>query len=121
MMHNFVAATAVAALALGIPAAAGARSGVMGAAIASLTAFASLAAFRLFGRSAVKALQRALAVFVAMFLLRLALVAPGLLHVVRAGEDRVAFVVAFFASYFAFAAIEGSYLHFLGRSMGKTA
>ena len=120
-MRHLAAAAAVAALALGIAAAAGARSGLIGAAIVSLTAFASLAAFRLFGFSGARPLQRALAVFVAIFLVRLVLVALGLIHVVRAGEDRVAFVVAFFLPYFAFSAIEGSYLHGLGRRMEKTA
>ena len=121
MTRHLLAAALVAALALSLGAAAGASAGLAGAAIASLTALASLAGFRLLGRSGSKPLQKALLVFVAMFLVRLVLVALGLLQVTRAGESAVAFVVAFFVPYFAFAAIEGSYVHALGRSTGKTA
>jgi hypothetical protein len=119
--RHLVVAALVAALAVGIGAAAGHGAGLVGAAIASLTALASLAGFRWLGRSARKPLQRALLVFVVMFLVRLVLVALGLVHVTRAGESVTAFVVAFFVPYFAFAAIEGSYLHALGRSLGRTA
>ena len=121
MSRHLVAAVLVAALAVGLGAAAGHGAGLTGAAIASLTALASLAGFRWLGRSAQKPLQRALLVFVVMFLVRLVLVALGLVHVARAGESVTAFVVAFFVPYFAFAAIEGSYVHALGRSLGRTA
>ncbi len=119
MTRHLLAAALVAALALSTGAAAGAGA-LLGAAIASLTALASLAGFRLLGRSGSKPLQKALLVFVAMFLVRLVLLALGLVHVTRAGESAVAFAVAFFVPYFAFAAIEGSYVHALGRSLGKT-
>ena len=121
MTRHLIAALLVAALALGLGTAAGHGAGLTGAAIASLTALASLAGFRWLGRSAAKPLQKALLVFVVMFLVRLVLVALGLVHVTRAGESVVAFVVAFFVPYFAFAAIEGSYVHALGRSLGRTA
>jgi hypothetical protein len=119
--RHLIAAALVAALALSIGAAAGAGAGLAGAAIASATALASLAGFRMLGRSASRPVQKALLVFVAMFLARLVLVALGLIHVTRAGESVVAFVVAFFVPYFAFAAIEGSYVHALGRGLGKAA
>lgn len=121
MTPHLIAAALVAALALSVGAAAGAEAGLVGAAIASLTALASLAGFRLLGRSGSRPLQRALLVFVVMFLVRLVLVALGLVHVTRAGESVTAFVVAFFVPYFAFAAIEGSYVHALGRGLGRTA
>ncbi len=120
MKRHLLAAALVAALALSLGAAAGAGAGLAGAAIASSTALASLLAFRLLGRPRVKPMQRALAIFVVTFLVRLVLVALGLVHVTRAGESPVAFVVAFFVPYFAFVAIEGSYVHALGRA-GKTA
>jgi len=107
-----------AAVALATPAA---RPALLGVGIAALTGFASLAGFRLTARSPGKPLQKALAVFVAVFLLRLVLVALGLLAVHRAGESHLAFIVAFFVPYFAFAAIEGGYVHALGRSTGRTA
>ena len=116
MTRHLVAALFVAALALGLGAAAGAEAGLVGAAIASLTALASLAGFRLLGRSGSKPLQKALLVFVAMFLVRLVLVALGLIHVTRAGESAVAFVVAFFVPYFAFVALEGAFIHSLRRT-----
>ncbi|HEU4383113.1 MAG TPA: hypothetical protein VFR85_06360 [Anaeromyxobacteraceae bacterium] len=121
MTRHLVAALLVTTLALGLGAVAGDGAGFTGAGIASLTALASLAGFRLLGRSAQKPLQRALLIFVVMFLVRLVLVVLGLVRVTRAGESVTAFVVAFFVPYFAFAAIEGSYVHALGRSPGRTA
>jgi uncharacterized protein YraI len=41
--------------------------------------------------------------------------------VTRAGESAVAFVVAFFVPYFAFAAVEGLFVHSLNRRTGPTA
>jgi len=67
------------------------------------------------------ALQATLAVFAVVFLLRLFLVGAGVAVVARAGASAIAFVVAFFVPYFAFVAIEGSYVHALGRRMRKTA
>ncbi len=121
MTRHLLAAALVAALALSLGAAGGAGAGFFGAAVASSTALASLFAFRLLGRPGAKPLQRALAIFAVMFVVRLVLVALGLVHVTRAHESPVAFVVAFFVPYFAFAAIEGSYVHALGRSQGRTA
>lgn len=113
----------VAAAALGLSCAAGEgrRSALIGAGISSFSAFVSLAAFALFGRRQDRPLQRTLAIFVAMFLLRLVLVAVGLVAVVRSGGSAVPFVVAFFVPYFIFTAIEGAAVQALGRGMGKTA
>lgn len=121
MTRHLSAAVLVAALALGIGAAAGARPGLAGAAIASLTALASLLAYGLLGRSESKPLQRALAIFVGMFLVRLVLLALGLVYLARSGENLIAFAVAFFVPYFAFAAIEGSYVHAMGHRVERTA
>ena len=73
------------------------------------------------GRSPVRPLQKALAIFVVMFLVRILLVALGVVAVVRGGGSVLAFATAFFVPYFIFAAIEGSYVHALGRGIGKTA
>jgi hypothetical protein len=106
------------AVALATPAA---LPALLGVGIAALTGFASLLGFRHTARSAGKPVQRALAVFVVMFLVRLVLVALGLVAVHRLGESAIAFVVAFFVPYFAFAAIEGGYVHALGKNPGRTA
>jgi len=103
----------VAALALALSLAGGPGS-LLGAAIASASALASLAGFALLGTGS-RPLQRALAVFAAAFGLRLVLLALGVLWVVRSGWSVPAFVVAFFVPYFVFAAIEGLTLHALGR------
>lgn len=108
------AALAVAAL---VPASGPA---LLGAGIAAGTAFASLLAFGLLA-SGEKPMQRALAIFVGAFLLRLVLVALGLVAVYRAGGSMLAFILAFFLPYFVFAAIEGGYVHALGKHPGKTA
>jgi hypothetical protein len=112
-----VAATALAIAAV-VPASAPA---LLGAGIAAGTALASIAAFGLTGRSPSRPIQKALAVFVGMFLVRLVLVALGLLAVRRSGGSPLAFVIAFFVPYFVFAAIEGGFVHSLGRRMGRTA
>jgi hypothetical protein len=116
-------AALVAAAALGLSALAGqgGRAALIGAGISSGTAVASLVAFARVGRSPVKPLQKALAIFVVMFLVRILLVALGVVAVVRAGGSVLAFATAFFVPYFIFAAIEGSYVHALGRGIGKTA
>jgi len=116
LLAAIAAATALAISAL-VPASGPA---LLGAGIAAGTALASLAAFGLFG-SGEKPMQRALAIFVAMFLVRLVLMALGLVVVHRAGQSLLAFVVAFFVPYFVFAAIEGGAVHALGRNQGKTA
>jgi len=120
---HLLAAAGVAALALGAAALAGdaRRPALIGAAIASGTALASLVAFGHFGKSAVQPVQKALLVFTAMFFARLVLVGAGVAAVARAHESVLAFVIAFFVPYFAFTAIEGSYVSALGRGMGKPA
>jgi hypothetical protein len=120
--HLLVAAF-VAALALGVALLAGdaRRPALIGAAIASGTGFASLLAFGHFGKSATQPVQKALLVFTAMFFARLVLVGAGVAAVARAQESVLAFVIAFFVPYFAFTAIEGSYVSSLGRGMGKPA
>jgi len=109
---------AAASIALASPAA---RPALIGVAISAATGFASLVAFGLTGRKPGKPMQKALAVLVVMFLVRLVLVAVGVVAVHRLGDSLVAFVVAFFVPYFAFAAIEGSLVHALGRQTGRTA
>ncbi len=123
MKSHLLAATFVAALAIGLAFLSGdaRRPALIGAAIASGTAIASLVAFGHFGSSASRPVQRALVVFTAMFFARLVLVGAGVAAVARAGESVVAFVIAFFVPYFAFTAIEGSYVSALGRRMGKPA
>jgi hypothetical protein len=122
-MRHALAAALVAAAALGCAALSGQsrRPALIGAGISSLTAFASLFAFARLARSPVAPLQKGLAVFVGMFLVRLALVALGTVAVARGGGNVFAFVIAFFVPYFVFAAIEGSYLQALGRQLGKAA
>jgi len=112
-----IAAAAALAIAALVPASGPA---LLGAGIASGTALASLAAFGLLGNGS-RPMQRALGIFVAMFLVRMVLVALGLWAVHRAGQSALAFVVAFFLPYFIFAAIEGGYVHALGRRLGKPA
>lgn len=123
MKGHLLAAALVAALALGVPLVAGplARPALIGAAIATATALASLYAFGRTGRGAARPVEGALAVFAAMFLVRIVLVGLGLAAVARSGESVVAFVVAFFVPYFAFTAIEGSFLAALGRRTGNPA
>jgi hypothetical protein len=120
--HLLVAAL-VAALALGVALLSGdARwPALVGAGIASGTGLASLLAFGHFGKSAAHPVQKALLIFAAMFFARLVLVGAGVAAVVRAHESVLAFVIAFFVPYFAFIAIEGSYVSALGRGMGKPA
>jgi hypothetical protein len=121
--RHFLLAALIAGLALsaGLLAGPASPAALLGSGIAAGTALASLAAFGIFGRSRSRPLQRALAVFVGMFLVRLVLVALGLLHVHRAGGSVIAFVIAFFVPYFAFVAIEGGLVHALGRRAGNPA
>jgi hypothetical protein len=120
---HLVAATLVAALAIGLALLSGdaQRPALIGAAIASGTALASLWAFGQFAGSRTRPVQRALVVFAVTFLARLLLVAAGVVTVHRANESVIAFVVAFFVPYFVFTAIEGSAVAALGRGMGKPA
>jgi hypothetical protein len=121
--RHAILAVLVAAAALGLSALAGQgrRAALIGAGISSGTALASLLAFARLGRSPVKPMQKALAIFVVMFLVRIVLVAVGAIAVARGGGSILAFAAAFFVPYFIFAAIEGSYVHALGRGIGKTA
>lgn len=121
MIRYLLLAAIAAATALAIAAVVPASGpALLGAGIASGTALASLAAFGLLGNGE-KPMQRALAIFVGTFLVRMVLLALGLWSVTRSGQSALAYVVAFFLSYFVFAAIEGGYVHALGRNPGKTA
>ncbi len=123
MNGHLLATAGVAALALGLAFLSGdARTpALIGAAIASGTGLASLVAFERFGAVGPKPVQRALVVFAVLFLARLLLVGAGVAAVVRSQGSVLAFVVAFFVPYFAFTAIEGSYVASLGRRLGKPA
>lgn len=117
---------ATAALALGfvlLALAAGAhrRGALIGAGISGATALGSILALGRFGRSGTKPVQGALAVMTVFFLVRIVLVALGVVYVQRAGESIIGFVVAFFVPYFVFAAVEGLYVHSLNRGTGPTA
>ncbi|HEY6098711.1 MAG TPA: hypothetical protein VIW03_04740, partial [Anaeromyxobacter sp.] len=68
-----------------------------------------------------KAMKGALLVMVVAFLVRIVLVALGAALVARGGENVVAFIVSFFVPYFAFSAIEISYLHSMRQTPGPTA
>ncbi len=96
------------------------RGAVVGAGISGATALASIVALARFGRGP-KPVQRALAVLTVTFLLRILLVALGVVLVQRAGESIPGFVVAFFLPYFVFATVEGLFVHSLNRGTGPTA
>ena len=115
-----LAAVALAAAFLGLAAASGEyRFGALvGSAIAGLTGLASILALRFTARAA-KATQAALAVVVVGFLVRLVLLALGTVAVVRGGGHVIAFVIAFFVPFFAFVALEATYVHTL-RQPGET-
>lgn len=123
MKGHLLAAAGIAALALGLAYLSGDVRGaaLTGAAIASATGLASLVGFGHFGKDAAKPVQSALVVFGVMFLARLLLVGMGAVSVVRSQGSVLAFVVAFFVPYFAFTAVEGSYVSALGRAMRKPA
>jgi hypothetical protein len=117
-------ATVVAVAVLAIALASGAtyrRGALVGAAIASLTALASLFAMARSARRPGSELKGPLVVMVVAFLVRIVLVAIGAALVSRAGEHVIAFIVAFFVPYFAFSTIEAAFLHSLRRSPGSTA
>jgi len=119
--HLTLAALTAAAAAAAALLSGAARPALLGVGIAAATAFASLAAYRLTGRSAARPVQKALLVFAAMFLVRIVLVALGLVAVLRRGDSAFAYAAGFFVPYFVFAAIEGGYVHALGRETGRTA
>jgi hypothetical protein len=121
MKHQLAtAAIAVGFVLVALASGAHRRGAIAGATISGVTALASIVAL---GRTArgTKPLQRALAVITATFLVRIALVAGGVVLVQRAGESLAGFVVAFFVPYFAFAAVEGLFVHSLNRGTGPTA
>jgi hypothetical protein len=96
------------------------RGALLGATISGSTALASIVALARFGRGP-KPVQRALAVLTVTFLVRILLVALGVVLVQRAGESIIGFVVAFFVPYFVFATVEGLFVHSLNRGTGPTA
>lgn len=79
-----------------------------------MTALASLLLMRR-GANAENPVQAALLVVVLMFLARILVVALATITVIRGGDSVYGFVVAFFVTYFGFAAIEGAYVRGLGR------
>lgn len=97
------------------------RGALVGASISGVTALGSILAMARFARGGHKPVQRALAVMTVTFILRILLVALGTVLVVRAGESIVGFIVAFFVPFFVFAAVEGLFVHSLGRGTGPTA
>jgi hypothetical protein len=121
--RHLVIACVLAAVAIGLASFSGAarRPALIGATSASFTAVGSLLAMARFARVGSKPVQAALAVMAVAFLLRIVLVGLGTALVVRSSESVVAFVVAFFVPYFAFAAVEASYLHSLRQGTGPTA
>jgi hypothetical protein len=121
MKHQLVTlALALAFVAVALAAGAHRRGALVGAAISGATAVGSIVALGRFGRGP-RPVQRALAVMTVAFLVRIVLVALGVFAVMHAGESIVGFVVAFFVPYFVFAAVEGLYVHSLGRGTGPTA
>ncbi len=121
-MRYQAAATVLAAIVVGLALASGPsyrRGATMGAAIASFTALLSLFLMARSARRPGEQMKGALLVMVVGFLARIVLVAAGAAVVARAGEDVVAFIVAFFVPYFAFSAIEVAFLHSLRRTPGS--
>jgi hypothetical protein len=96
------------------------RGALVGAGISGSVALASIAALARFGRGP-KPVKRALAVVTVAFLVRIVLVALGLVLVHRSGASVAGFVVAFFVPYFVFSAVEGAFVHSLSRGTGPTA
>jgi hypothetical protein len=116
------AAAILAALVIGAALTSGAsyrRGATVGAGIASFTALLSLFLMARSARRPDAQMKGALLVMVASFLVRIVLVAAGAALVARAGENVVAFIVAFFVPYFAFSAIEVAFLHSLRRTPGS--
>lgn len=111
-------AFSAAAVALALLSGAHRRPALIGAASASFTALGSMVAMARFARVGAKPVQAALAVMAVAFLVRILLVALGTALVVRSGESVVAFVLAFFVPYFAFAVLEAAFVHSLRRGTG---
>ncbi len=121
-MRHQAAAAVLAAIVIGLALASGAsyrRGAAVGAAIASFTALLSLFGMARSARRPDRQMKGALLVMVVLFLVRIVLVAAGAAVVARAGENVVAFIVAFFVPYFAFSAIEVAFLHSLRRTPGS--
>ena len=97
------------------------RAALAGSTIASFTAFVSLVAMGFVSRSGKKPVKAALALMTVMFLVRIILVGLATVFVVRSGQSILGFVIAFFVPYFAFSAIEGAFVHSLGRAQGPPA
>ncbi|HVI75897.1 MAG TPA: hypothetical protein VM683_13010 [Anaeromyxobacteraceae bacterium] len=121
MKHQLLTA-GLAALFIALALAAGThrRAALVGASISSFTALASILALGRTARSE-KPLKPALVIMAVAFLVRILLVAIGTVVVAHAGEDVFAFVIAFFAPYFVFSAIEGAFLHSLRSHTGRAA
>ncbi len=119
MKFPLIAAAAAAAF-IGLAAAAGEHrfGALVGSAIAGLTGLATIIALGFTARAA-RPTHGALAVVVVGFLVRLVLLALGTVAVVRGGGDVIAFVIAFFVPFFAFVALEATYVHTL-RQPGET-
>jgi len=115
-----LAATLLAAAFVGLASASGEyrQGALIGSGIAGLTGLLAIVALRFTARGA-RPVQRALAVVVVAFLVRLVLVALGTVAVVKASASVVAFVVAFFVPFFVFVALEAAYVHTL-RPPGDT-
>ena len=121
MKHQLLtAALAIGFVLLALAAGAHRRGALVGATISGATALASIVALGKLSHGS-KPVQRALAVMTVTFLVRILLVALGVVLVTRAGESIVGFVVAFFVPYFVFAAVEGLFVHSLNRGTGPTA
>ncbi len=121
-MKHQAAAAILAAVVLGLALTSGAsyrRGATIGAAIASFTALLSLFLMARSARRPEQQMKGALLVMVVAFLVRIVLVAAGAALVARAGENVVAFILAFFVPYFAFSAIEVAFLHSLRRTPGS--
>ncbi len=122
-MKQKVWAIAVVVAALGIAFATGPhRAGaLLGVALAGATGFLSILAQGWFAASGPRAVQQALLVNVIGFFLRMLLLVPAVLLVVRMGESAAGFVIGFFVVYFALFAVEGVYVQRLGRRSGSIA
>ena len=121
MKHQLITvAIAVATVAIALASGAHRRAALVGATISGFTAVGSIVAMGRAARAR-RPLQGALAVMTVTFLVRILLVSIGTILVARASEDAVAFVVAFFGTYFVYAAVEAAYLHSLRQGTGPTA
>jgi hypothetical protein len=116
-----------AALVIGVGAGAALAAGphrmgaLLGVALAGGTGLLSILAQGWVAGEKRRAVQQALLVNVVGFLLRMLLLVPAVMLVVRLHESAVGFVVGFFAIYFALFGIEGAYVLRLGRRTGSTA